>query len=343
MMQKLTITRPDDWHLHLRDGEALKAVLPHTARQFARAIVMPNLKPPVRSVADAAAYRDRILAAVPAGRQFEPLMTLYLTDNTSPAEVIAAKASGFVKAIKYYPAGATTNSDLGVTDIRKCDRIFAAMQEVDLPLLLHGEVTDGDVDVFDRERVFIDRHLLPLRQRFPKLRVVLEHITTSEAVQYVISADNTAATITPQHLLFNRNSLFQGGIRPHFYCLPILKRETHRAALLQAATSGNPKFFLGTDSAPHHRNSKESDCGCAGCYSALHAIELYAAAFESANALDKLEAFASFYGADFYQLPRNTEQITLTKTTWRVPDEIPFPESGLVPLRAGQEMTWLMT
>jgi dihydroorotase len=343
MMQKLTITRPDDWHLHLRDGEALKAVLPHTARQFARAIVMPNLKPPVRSVADAAAYRDRILAAVPAGRQFEPLMTLYLTDNTSPAEVIAAKASGFVKAIKYYPAGATTNSDLGVTDIRKCDRIFAAMQEVDLPLLLHGEVTDGDVDVFDRERVFIDRHLLPLRQRFPKLRVVLEHITTSEAVQYVISADNTAATITPQHLLFNRNSLFQGGIRPHFYCLPILKRETHRAALLQAATSGNPKFFLGTDSAPHHRNSKESDCGCAGCYSALHAIELYAEAFESANALDKLEAFASFYGADFYQLPRNTEQITLTKTTWRVPDEIPFPESGLVPLRAGQEMTWLMT
>jgi dihydroorotase len=342
-MQKLTITRPDDWHLHLRDGEALKAVLPHTARQFARAIIMPNLKPPVRSVADAAAYRDRILAAVPASGQFEPLMTLYLTDNTSPEEIITAKASGFVKAVKYYPAGATTNSDLGVTDIRKCDRIFEAMQHVDLPLLLHGEVTDRDVDMFDRERVFIDRHLLPLQQRFPKLRVVLEHITTSEAVQYVISADNTAATITPQHLLFNRNSLFQGGIRPHFYCLPILKRETHRAALLQAATSGNPKFFLGTDSAPHSRNSKESSCGCAGCYSALHAIELYAEAFESANALDKLEAFASFYGADFYQLPRNTEQITLTKTTWRVPDEISFPESGLVPLQAGQEMNWLMT
>ncbi len=342
-MQKLIITRPDDWHIHLRDDAALKAVLPHTVRQFARAVVMPNLKPPVRSVADAAAYRDRILAAVPAGYQFEPLMTLYLTDNTSSAEIIAAKASGFVKAVKYYPAGATTNSDLGVTDIGKCDRVFEAMQEVNLPLLLHGEVTDRDVDVFDREQVFIDRHLIPLRQRFPDLRVVLEHITTSEAVQYVRSTDNTAATITPQHLLFNRNNMFQGGIRPHFYCLPILKRETHRLALVQAATSGNPKFFLGTDSAPHPRNSKESSCGCAGCYSALHAIELYAEAFESANALDKLEAFASFYGADFYQLPRNTEQITLTKTTWRVPDEIPFIESGLVPLRAGQEMTWLMT
>ena len=342
-MQKLIITRPDDWHIHLRDDAALKAVLPHTVRQFARAVVMPNLKPPVRSVADAAAYRDRILAAVPAGYQFEPLMTLYLTDNTSPEEIIAAKASQFVKAVKYYPAGATTNSDLGVTDIGKCDRVFEAMQEVNLPLLLHGEVTDRDVDVFDREQVFIDRHLIPLRQRFPDLRVVLEHITTSEAVQYVRSTDNTAATITPQHLLFNRNNMFQGGIRPHFYCLPILKRETHRLALVQAATSGNPKFFLGTDSAPHPRNSKESSCGCAGCYSALHAIELYAEAFESANALDKLEAFASFYGADFYQLPRNTEQITLTKTTWRVPDEIPFIESGLVPLRAGQEMTWLMT
>ena len=342
-MQKLTITRPDDWHIHLRDDAALKAVLPHTVRQFARAVVMPNLKPPVRSVADAAAYRDRILAAVPAGRQFEPLMTLYLTDNTSPEEIIAAKASGFVKAVKYYPAGATTNSDLGVTDIGKCGRVFEAMQEVGLPLLLHGEVTDRDVDVFDREQVFIDRHLIPLRQRFPQLRVILEHITTSEAVQYVLSADNIAATITPQHLLFNRTNMFQGGMRPHLYCLPILKRETHRLALVQAATSGNPRFFLGTDSAPHTRNSKESSCGCAGCYSALHAIELYAEAFESANALDKLEAFASFYGADFYQLPRNTEQITLTKTTWRVPDEIPFIESGLVPLRAGQEMTWLMT
>ncbi|MGG6297642.1 dihydroorotase [Leptolyngbya sp. AN02str] len=341
-MQQLTITRPDDWHLHLRDGAALKAVLPHTVRQFARAIVMPNLKPPVRSVADAAAYRDRILAAVPPGQPFEPLMTLYLTDNTTPEEVIAAKASQFVKAVKYYPAGATTNSDLGVTDIRKCDRVFEAMQQVDLPLLLHGEVTDHKVDMFDREKVFIERHLIPLKQRFPCLRIVLEHITTSDAVQYVLSTSNIAATITPQHLLFNRNSLFQGGIRPHFYCLPILKREEHRSALLQAATSGNPKFFLGTDSAPHPRNSKESSCGCAGCYSALHAMELYAEAFESANALDKLEAFASFYGPDFYQLPRNTEQITLTKTTWRVPDEISFPESGLVPLWAGQEMSWKM-
>jgi dihydroorotase len=341
-MKKLTITRPDDWHLHLRDGAALKAVLPHTARQFARAIVMPNLKPPVRLVAEAAAYRDRILAAVPAGYQFEPLMTLYLTDNTRPEEIIAAKATQFVKAVKYYPAGATTNSDLGVTDIRKCDRVFEAMEQVGLPLLLHGEVTDHSVDMFDREQVFIDHHLIPLKQRFPDLRVVFEHITTADAVQYVRSANNVAATITPQHLLFNRNSLFQGGISPHFYCLPILKREVHRSALLQAATSGNPKFFLGTDSAPHPRNSKESSCGCAGCYSALNAMELYAEAFESVDALDQLEAFASFYGADFYQLPRNTEQITLTKTTWRVPDEIPFAESALVPLRAGEEMTWQM-
>jgi len=341
-MQKLTITRPDDWHLHLRDGDALKAVLPHTVRQFARAIVMPNLKPPVRSVADAAAYRDRIVAVIPSGQQFEPLMTLYLTDNTSPAEIVAAKAAPFIKAVKYYPAGATTNSDFGVTDIRKCDRVFEAMQQVDMPLLLHGEVTDGDIDVFDREKVFIEKHLIPLRSRFPKLRVVLEHITTSDAVQFVRSANNVAATITPQHLLFNRNNLFKGGIRPHFYCLPILKREEHRLALLQAATSGSPKFFLGTDSAPHSRDSKESSCGCAGCYSALHAIELYAEAFESVDALDKLEAFASFYGPDFYQLPRNTDQITLTKTTWRVPDELPFIESGLVPLRAGEEMEWQM-
>jgi dihydroorotase len=341
-MQKLTLTRPDDWHLHLRDGAALKAVLPHTVRQFARAIVMPNLKPPVRSVADAAAYRDRILAAVPEGQRFEPLMTLYLTDNTSPEEIIAAKASQFVKAVKYYPAGATTNSDLGVTDLRKCDRVFEAMQRVNLPLLLHGEVTDPAVDLFDREKVFIERQLLPLRQRFPSLRIVLEHITTADAVQYVLSANTIAATITPQHLLFNRNSLFQGGLRPHFYCLPVLKRETHRLALLHAATSGNPKFFLGTDSAPHPRNSKENACGCAGCYSALHALELYAEAFERADALDKLEAFASFYGPDFYQLPRNTEHITLTKTTWRVPDEVPFTEAGLVPLWAGQKMTWQM-
>ena len=341
-MQVLTLTRPDDWHLHLRDGAALKAVLPHTVRQFARAIVMPNLKPPVRSLADATAYRDRILAAIPAGKQFEPLMTLYLTDNTSPADIIAAQASQFVKAVKYYPAGATTNSEFGVTDIRRCDRVFDAMQQVDMPLLLHGEVTDPSVDVFDREKVFIEERLIPLKQRFPQLRVVLEHITTADAVQFVLGAHNTAATITPQHLLFNRNMMFKGGIRPHFYCLPILKRETHRQALVQAATSGNPKFFLGTDSAPHTRDSKESACGCAGCFSALHALELYAEAFESADALDKLEAFASFYGPDFYKLPRNTEHITLTKTTWRIPDEVPFLDSGLVPLWAGHEMTWQM-
>ncbi|MEM6611887.1 MAG: dihydroorotase [Cyanobacteria bacterium P01_C01_bin.72] len=341
-MQNITLTRPDDWHLHLRDGEALKAVLPHTVRQFSRAIIMPNLKPPVRSVADAAAYRDRIMAAIPTGKKFEPLMTLYLTDNTSPEEIIAAKASQFVKAVKYYPAGATTNSDFGVTDIRQCDRVFEMMQQVDIPLLLHGEVTDGDVDIFDREKVFIKKHLIPLKQRFPNLRVVLEHITTSDAVEFVLANNKIAATITPQHLLFSRNIIFQGGIRPHFYCLPILKREKHRLALLQAATSGNPKFFLGTDSAPHSRNRKESSCGCAGCYSALHAMELYASAFDRADSLDKLEAFASFYGPDFYQLPRNTEQITLTKTTWRIPDYVPFPESRLVPLWAGQEMKWQM-
>jgi len=341
-MQQLTLTRPHDWHLHLRDGAALKAVLPHTVRQFARAIVMPNLKPPVRKVADAAAYRDRILAAIPEGQPFEPLMTLYLTDNTSPEEILAAKAAQFIKAVKYYPAGATTNSDSGVTDIRKCDRVFEAMQQVDMPLLLHGEVTDRDVDMFDREQVFIEKHLAPLRQRFPQLRVVLEHITTANAVDYVLATDNIAATITPQHLLFSRNILFQGGLRPHYYCLPILKRETHRQALLQAATSGNPKFFLGTDSAPHPRNGKESDCGCAGCFSALHALELYTEAFESMNALAKLEAFASFYGPDFYRLPRNTEKITLTKSPWRIPKELPFPEAGLVPLGAGEELTWRM-
>ena len=339
-MDTITLTRPDDWHLHLRDGDALKTVLPYTARQFARAIVMPNLKPPVRTVAEAEAYRDRILAALPAGQTFEPLMTLYLTDNTRPEEILAAKASSFVKAVKYYPAGATTNSDSGVTDIRKCDRVFEAMQEADLPLLLHGEVTHAAVDIFDREKVFIETHLKPLRQRFPKLRIVLEHITTAEAVRYVLETDRIAATITPQHLLYSRTALFQGGLRPHYYCLPILKRETHRQALVEAATSGNPKFFLGTDSAPHPRHSKESDCGCAGCFSALHALELYAEAFEAADALDKLEAFASFYGPDFYHLPRNTDSITLTKTPWRIPDELPFGESGLVPLRAGEELVW---
>ncbi|MEL6902656.1 MAG: dihydroorotase, partial [Cyanobacteria bacterium J06606_4] len=266
-MEALTLTRPDDWHLHLRDGAALKAVLPHTVRQFARAIVMPNLKPPVRSVADAAAYRDRILAALPPGQPFEPLMTLYLTDNTSPDDITAAKEAGFVKAVKYYPAGATTNSEFGVTDIRKCDAVFDAMQSVGMPLLMHGEVTDKAVDVFDREKVFIAQQLIPLRQRFPTLRIVMEHITTSNAVAFVLESENMAATITPQHLLFSRNALFQGGIRPHFYCLPILKREKHRKALVQAATSGNPKFFLGTDSAPHTRDSKETSCGCAGCFS----------------------------------------------------------------------------
>lgn len=341
-METLTLTRPDDWHLHLRDGAALKAVLPYTVRQFARAIVMPNLKPPVRTVDEAAAYRDRILAAVPAGQQFEPLMTLYLTDNTRPEEILAAKAAQFVKAVKYYPAGATTNSDAGVTEISKCDHVFEVMQQVNMPLLLHGEVTDSTVDTFDREKVFIEKYLIRLKQRFPQLRVVLEHITTAEAVEFVLATDNIAATITPQHLLFNRNSLFQGGLRPHYYCLPTLKRETHRQALLQAATSGNPKFFLGTDSAPHPRNGKESACGCAGCFSALHAMELYAEAFESVNALDKLEAFASFYGPDFYQLPRNSDRITLSKTTWRIPNELPFVKDGLVPLRAGEAMIWKM-
>ncbi|WP_024545623.1 dihydroorotase [Picosynechococcus sp. NKBG15041c] len=340
-MEKLTLTRPDDWHLHLRDGDALKAVLPDTVRQFARAIAMPNLKPPVRTVAEAAAYRDRIMAAIPPGQTFEPLMTLYLTDNTQPEEIYAAKASGFVKAVKYYPAGATTNSDFGVTDIRKCDRVFEAMAMADLPLLLHGEVTDRHVDIFDREKVFIEQYLIPLKARYPKLRIVLEHITTADAVQFVLASDEkVAATITPQHLLFNRNSIFQGGIRPHFYCLPVLKRETHRQALIEAATSGNPKFFLGTDSAPHGRDRKESDCGCAGCYSALHALELYATVFETAGALDKLEGFASFYGPDFYQLPRNTEQITLVKQSWRIPTALPYPDSSLIPLWAGEELTW---
>ncbi len=340
-MRTLTIARPDDWHLHLRDGDAMQAVLPHTARQFGRAIVMPNLKPPVRTVADAGAYYQRIVQAIPAGMQFEPLMTLYLTDNTSAEEIFQASKSGFIKAVKYYPAGATTNSDSGVTDLRKCDAAIAAMQAVGLPLLLHGEVTGDDVDVFDRENVFIDQQLTPLVARFPKLRIVLEHITTTAAVKFVLSAsEHVAATITPQHILYSRNSIFKGGLRPHLYCLPILKREEHRLALLAAATSGNAKFFLGTDSAPHTKNSKESCCGAAGCYSALHAMSLYAEAFESVDALDKLEGFASFFGADFYRLPRNTTTITLNKKPWQVPDEIPFIESGLVPLRAGEILSW---
>ena len=342
-MNELTITRPDDWHLHLRDGEALRAVLAHSARQFARAIVMPNLKPPVRTVDEANAYRDRILDALPIGSPFEPLMTLYLTDNTPPDEIVRASQSGFVKAVKYYPAGATTNADSGVTDIRKCDAVFAAMQEAEMPLLLHGEVTGDEIDVFDREKVFIEKLLIPLTQRFPNLRIVLEHITTTNAVNFVLAAgDFVAATITPQHLLYSRNAIFKGGIRPHFYCLPVLKREEHRVALVNAATSGNPKFFLGTDSAPHSRNSKEACCGAAGCYSALHAMELYAEAFAGVNALDKLEAFASFFGPDFYRLPRNTGTITLKQQSWTVPDEVPFTESGLVPLRAGETLAWRM-
>ena len=294
-METLTISRPDDWHLHVRDGAAMKAVLPATARQFARAIIMPNLKPPIRTVEDARGYRERILAALPSGSDFEPLMTLYLTDNTSPDEIASAATSGFIKAVKYYPAGATTNADFGVTDIRKCDAVFDAMQSAGLPLLLHGEVADAEVDVFDRETIFIERHLIPLVLRFPKLNIVLEHITTANAAKYVLAAsDNVAATITPQHLLYSRNAIFKGGLRPHFYCLPVLKREEHRIALLKVATSGNRKFFLGTDSAPHPRNTKEASCCGAGCYTALHALELYAEAFESVNALDKLEAFASF-------------------------------------------------
>ncbi|MGE5491059.1 MAG: dihydroorotase [Actinomycetota bacterium] len=343
-MQKITITRPDDWHLHLRDGEALAAVLPHTARQFARAIVMPNLKPPVTTVEQAAAYRDRVLAALPAGLSFEPLMTLYLTDNTPASEVAKAAASGFVKAVKLYPAGATTNSDAGLTAIEKAYDTIAEMERVGLPLLVHGEVTDPKVDLFDREKAFIDKVLAPLLQRFPKLRVVMEHITTQDAAQFVAgSGENVGATITAHHLLYNRNAIFQGGVRPHWYCLPVLKRETHRQALVEAAISGNPKFFLGTDSAPHAKGAKEAACGCAGCYTAYAAIELYAEAFDQAGALDKLEAFASFNGPDFYRLPRNTGTVTLVKESWPVPASYPYAGGdALVPLRSGETLSWKM-
>jgi len=337
-MQELTITRPDDWHLHLRDGEMLKAVLPDTAKQFARAIVMPNLKPPVRTVDEASAYRDRILAAIPDGMSFEPLMTLYLTDNTTPDEIAKAKESGFVKAVKYYPAGATTNSDSGVSDILKVTDALQAMESVGLPLLLHGEVTSADVDMFDREAVFIESILKPLIEKIPSLRIVLEHITTQQAAEFVTeSPDHIGATLTPQHLLYNRNAMFQGGIRPHYYCLPILKREAHREALVAAATSGNKKFFLGTDSAPHVTGAKEASCGCAGIYSAHAAIEFYAEAFEKANALDKLEGFASHYGPDFYGLPRNTDQITLVKEAHTVSATHP---AGVTPLRANETLGW---
>ena len=342
-MNKLTITRPDDWHLHLRDGASLKAVLADTASRFARAIVMPNLRPPVTTTDLAESYRQRILANLPNGSKFEPLMTLYLTDNTSPEEIIKAKASGFVHGVKLYPAGATTNSDSGVTSFDACERALDAMQKHGMPLLIHAEVTDADVDVFDREKVFIDRNMQPLLARFPELKVVFEHITTRDAAQFVAAAPaNVAATITPHHLLMNRNAMFAGGMRPHHYCLPILKREEHRLALVDAAISGSPKFFLGTDSAPHPKSAKESACGCAGMYSAHAGIELYAEAFEAANALDKLEAFSSFYGADFYGLPRNQDQITLVKESWQVPAEIEFGDDVLVPLRAGESVQWRM-
>jgi dihydroorotase len=340
-MNTLTLTRPDDWHLHLRDGATMHAVLPDTARQFGRAIVMPNLRPPVTTTAMAQEYRQRILGALPAGLRFEPLMTLYLTDNTSPDEIANAKASGFVHGVKLYPAGATTNSDSGVTDLAKCRFALAAMEKHGMPLLVHAEVTDADVDVFDREKVFIDRHMIPLTRDFPGLRVVFEHITTRDAAQFVAEAPATiGATITAHHLLMNRNALFTGGIRPHHYCLPVLKREEHRKALVAAAISGSPKFFLGTDSAPHAKSAKEAACGCAGMYTAHAAIELYAEAFEAAGALDKLEAFASFNGADFYGLPRNTGQITLLRTPWQVPETMPFGDDVLVPLRAGQSIAW---
>jgi dihydroorotase len=341
MTTKLTLARPDDWHLHLRDGAALKAVLPDTARQFARAIVMPNLRPPVTTTVLAAEYRARILAALPKELNFQPLMTLYLTDNTSAGEIKKAKASGFIHGVKLYPAGATTNSDSGVSDLAKCSVALEAMQDVGLPLLVHAEVTDGNVDVFDRERVFIDRHMTPLLKQYPNLKVVFEHITTKDAADFVTSApSNVAATITAHHLLMNRNDMFKGGIQPHHYCLPILKREEHRLALVKAATSGNNKFFLGTDSAPHAKHTKEASCGCAGMYTAHAAIELYAEAFEAANALDKLEAFASFYGADFYGLPRNKDKITLEKSSWLVPNELSLGNDSLVPLRAGQQIHW---
>jgi dihydroorotase len=342
-MNKITITRPDDWHLHLRDGSALASVLPDTARRFARAIVMPNLRPPVTNVDLAIAYQERILKALPKGLQFEPLMTLYLTDNTTVAEIERAAASPAVHAVKYYPAGATTNSDSGVTDLNKCAKVFEVMQKLGMPLLVHGEVTDSDVDVFDREKVFIERSMRPLMDNFPALKVVFEHITTRDAAHFVASSPaNIAATITPHHLLMNRNQMFAGGIKPHHYCLPILKREEHRLALVEAAISGSPKFFLGTDSAPHPKSAKESACGCAGMYSAHAAIELYAEIFDTLNALDKLEAFSSFYGADFYGLPRNHNQITLVKESWQVPNEIVFGDDVLVPLRAGEEVRWRM-
>jgi dihydroorotase len=338
--QSLTLTRPDDWHLHLRDGVALAAVVPYTARQFARAIVMPNLKPPVVTAAQAQAYRERILAACPPDAAFEPLMTLYLTDLTPPEEIRRAREAGVV-ALKLYPAGATTNSDSGVTDVRRTYRTLEAMQREGLLLLVHGEVTDSEIDIYDREAVFIERVMQPLRRDFPELRVVFEHITTKEAAQYVAGADvRTAATITAHHLLYNRNALFVGGLRPHYYCLPVLKREVHRQALVHAATSGSPKFFLGTDSAPHAAALKEQSVCGAGCFTAPAALELYAEVFEAAGALDRLEAFASFHGPDFYGLPRNTGTITLERMDWQLPEAMPFGEATIKPLRGGETLGW---
>ncbi|UUX96747.1 dihydroorotase [Aquabacterium sp. J223] len=344
MTDALTLTRPDDWHLHLRDGEALAAVLPHSAAQFARAIVMPNLRPPITTAAQAQAYRDRILAARPAGSDFQPLMTLYLTDRTPPDEIKRARAAGVV-ALKLYPAGATTNSDDGVTDLKHCRATLDAMQREGLLLLVHGEVTDPAVDVFDREAVFIDRVLIPLRRDFPELKVVFEHVTTREGAQYVTQAGDamTGATLTPQHLLYNRNALFTGGLQPHWYCLPVLKGEEHRQALVQAATSGHPRVFLGTDSAPHAAHLKEHAGGHAGCYTALTALELYAEAFEAAGAMDRLEGFASHHGADFYGLPRNTGTVTLRREGWTVPAAVPFGQAELKPLRAGERLAWKLS
>ncbi len=341
-MNEITITRPDDWHVHLRDGAALTQTCADMARYFGRVIVMPNLTPPVTSVAEATAYRERILTAM-AGlpRQFDPLMTLYLTDRTDAAEIQLAAASDFVHAVKLYPAGATTNSDAGVAELDALFPVLAAMEEVDLPLLVHGEVTDHHIDIFDREKVFIDRHLAPIAERFPGLRLVLEHITTRDAVQFVREAgNNVAATITAHHLMFNRNDMLVGGIRPHYYCLPILKRNVHQNELMEAATSGNPKFFLGTDSAPHARGAKETDCGCAGVYTGHAAIEFYAEVFEQLDALDKLEGFASLFGPDFYRLPRNSDTITLRKQPWDVPEHLPLGDDQLSPLAAGESMAW---
>ncbi|CAN5761651.1 dihydroorotase [soil metagenome] len=345
MTEQITLTRPDDWHLHVRDGAALRSVVPHTARQFGRAIIMPNLKPPVTTAAQAVAYRERIRGAVPVsskekGASFEPLMTLYLTDTLPPEEVVRAKAAGVV-ALKLYPAGATTNSDAGVTDLRKTYPTLESMQREGLPLLVHGEVTDSEIDLFDREKVFIDTKLIPLRRDFPELKIVFEHITTREAAQYVAEGDaHTAATITAHHLLYNRNAIFTGGIRPHYYCLPVLKREEHRRALVAAATSGSDRFFLGTDSAPHAAELKEHAVGCAGCYTALTAIELYAEAFDAVGAIEQLEAFASFNGPAFYGLPRNKGRVTLRKQVWQLPETVPFGETVLKPLRGGETLSW---